>query len=99
MASPWYFPSLAEYAGILERAGMEVTFALLFDRPTPLEGGEDGLRSWVEMFAGHYLAQVPAGRRGEYLRRVEGAVRPALLRDGGWVADYRRLRVMGRKAE
>jgi trans-aconitate methyltransferase len=97
VASPWYFPSLAEYAGVLEGAGLEATFALLFDRPTPLEGGEDGLRAWVEMFGGHYLAQVPAGRREEYLRQVEDAARPALFRDGLWTADYRRLRVTARR--
>ena len=94
VASPWYFPSLAEYAGVLERVGLEVTFALLFDRPTPLEGGETGLWAWAEMFGGHYLARVPAGRREEYLRRVEDEVRPALFRDGRWTADYRRLRVV-----
>lgn len=94
VASPWYFPSVAEYAGVLERAGLEVTFALLFDRPTSLEGGEDGLRAWVEMFGGYYLAQVPAERREKYLRRIEDEVRAALFRDGGWVADYRRLRVV-----
>ena len=46
------------------------------------------------MFGGHYLARVPRERRKEYLRRVEDAVRSALFRDGGWVADYRRLRVV-----
>lgn len=92
--SPWYYPSIAEYAGVLERAGLEVTFAILFDRPTPLEGGETGLRTWVEMFCGFYLARVPAERREEYLRHVEAETRPALFRDGGWTADYRRLRVI-----
>jgi trans-aconitate methyltransferase len=94
VASPWYFPSVAEYARVLERAGLEVTFALLFDRPTPLEGGEAGLRAWVEMFGGYYLTRVPRECREEYLRRVEDALRPALVRDGGWVADYHRLRVV-----
>jgi hypothetical protein len=35
--SPWYFPSLAEYAVLLEQGGLEVTYAVLFERPTPLE--------------------------------------------------------------
>ena len=41
---PWYYPGVGEYAPLLERAGLEVTDAFLFDRPTPLEG-EQGLRT------------------------------------------------------
>src|SRR5277367_806312 len=52
MPNPWYFPSLAEYAGLLEKHGFEVTFASLFDRPTPLEDGERGLQNFLEMFGG-----------------------------------------------
>ncbi|MBN9519029.1 methyltransferase domain-containing protein [bacterium] len=90
---PWYFPSVGEYAALLERYGLEVTFAALFDRPTPLDG-RDGLRRWVEMFGGAVLGRVPADRRDEFLARVEDGARPHLDRDGGWVADYRRLRVV-----
>ena len=48
--SPWFYPSIGEYAPMLESRGLQVTFAVLFDRPTPLEGGERGLRNWLEMF-------------------------------------------------
>lgn len=34
--NPWYFPSLSEYAALLERAGLEPISAHLFDRPTAL---------------------------------------------------------------
>jgi trans-aconitate 2-methyltransferase len=90
--SPWYFPGIAEYAVLLEQAGLEVTFASLFDRPTPLEG-EDGLRNWIEMFANAILLQVAEDRREEFLGRVERELRPVLYRDGRWSADYRRLRI------
>lgn len=93
VGSPWYYPSVGEYATVLERHGLEVTQAALFDRPTPLDG-PDGLRRWVEMFCGSFLARIPPGRRDEFLARVEDAARPHLYRDGGWVADYRRLRVV-----
>jgi hypothetical protein len=89
---------VAEYAGLLEAAGLEVTFATLFDRPTPLEG-EHGLRDWLKMFAGSVLAAVPAERRAEFLRAVENAARPELFRDGVWFADYRRLRVVAVRVE
>jgi trans-aconitate methyltransferase len=88
----WYYPGVGEYATLLEKAGLEVRFATLFDRPTPLEG-EDGLRDWLRMFVGAALDVVPEGRREEFLRAVEDAARPALFRDG-WFADYRRLRVV-----
>jgi trans-aconitate methyltransferase len=89
----WYFPGIAEYAGLLEAAGLEVRFAHLFDRPTPLEGAE-GLRNFVRMFANVALDSVPAARHDEFLAAVEAAARPTLFRDGVWSADYRRLRVV-----
>jgi trans-aconitate methyltransferase len=87
-----YFPSLSEYATLLEAGGLEVRSAVLFDRPTPL-AGTDGLRDWVKMFRGPTLESLPAERREEFLQAVEQAARPDLFRDGGWVADYRRLRM------
>src|SRR5262249_46008512 len=85
--NPWYFPGIGEYPSLLEAAGLEVTFALLFDRPTVLEG-EPGLRRWVEMFASWALSAVPAARREEFFRRVEERLRPTLYQDGTWYADY-----------
>jgi hypothetical protein len=77
----WYFPSLAEYARLLEGAGLEVRFASLFDRPTPLEG-PGGLRDWVAMFCRTALEAVPPERREEFLVAVEETARPALWHDG-----------------
>jgi hypothetical protein len=96
--TPWYFPALGEYAALLERHGLEVLGARLFDRPTALEG-EAGMRHWVEMFAPDLLDRVPGGQREAFLRWVEGRLRPALDRDGTWYADYRRLRVMARRID
>jgi trans-aconitate methyltransferase len=95
--NPWYYPSVAEYAGILERRGFEVTFATLFERPTPLEGGEHGLRNWVKMFGASMLENVLPERRDALFAAVEDHARPALFRDGGWTADYVRLRVVARR--
>jgi trans-aconitate methyltransferase len=94
---PWYYPSVGEYARLLEKHGLEVVYAVLFDRPTPLEG-EAGLRHWIEMFAHSVLNIVPEGQRTEFLRRVEEQLRPHLQRDGTWIADYRRLRVVARRS-
>lgn len=89
----WYFPSIGEYAGLLEANDFEVAGAWLFDRPTPLTG-ESGLRDWVAMFCPDAAGAVPLDRREPFFRRLEDAARPALFRDGGWLADYRRLRVV-----
>jgi hypothetical protein len=51
----------------------------------------------VAQFAGAYLNDVPPERRDEFLQAVEAAARPTLYRDGTWVADYRRLRVVARR--
>ena len=96
---PWYFPSLAEYAALLEQHGLEPRLMTLFDRPTTLEDGADGMAGWLRMFGHPWLAELPPERAEAVIARVEAAVRPQLWRedeaDGGrWVADYRRLRVV-----
>lgn len=95
--NPWYFPSVGEYSSLLERHGLEVTFAILFDRPTPLEDAGNGMRNWIKMFAGSFLAAVPPERHEEFIQNVEYLLRPKFFRDGRWIVDYRRLRVIARK--
>lgn len=89
----WFFPSVAEYAAMLEAAGLEVRFASLFDRPTPLQGA-DGLRDWMRMFCAEALQGLPEDRREGFLGAVEEAASATLFQTGGWVADYRRIRIL-----
>lgn len=96
-AHPWYYPTIAEYASLLEQAGLEVTLAALFDRPTPLDGGSAGLARWLEMFGAHWTAPLDPERRAAFVDAAECAAAPKLKRDGAWTADYRRLRVVARK--
>jgi trans-aconitate 2-methyltransferase len=95
--SPWYYPSVGEYASVLERHGLEVREAHLFDRPTPLEG-EDGMANWLRMFTGSYWRHLPPDRVDDALSQVVNHLRPALYRDGIWTVDYRRLRVVATKS-
>lgn len=92
--NPWYFPSIGEYSALLEKHGLEVRQAVLFDRPTPLEDGGRGLRAWMEMFGAALLRRVPKEKQEALLKEVEREARAALFRDGQWVLDYRRLRVV-----
>jgi trans-aconitate methyltransferase len=95
---PWYFPSVAEYAGLLEQHGLEVIDASLFDRPTPLEDGEHGLRNWLEMFGSSFLDKLSREERERAITTVEQEARAGLQRDGHWVMDYRRLRVVAKRS-
>jgi trans-aconitate methyltransferase len=94
---PWYYPSVAEYAGLLEKHRLEVTYAILFDRPTPLEDGERGLRNWLKMFGGSFLGQLSADQSETTVAAIEQEARSALWRDSQWVMDYRRLRIIAKK--
>jgi trans-aconitate methyltransferase len=95
--SPWFYPSIGEYAPMLEERGLTVTFAVLFDRPTPLEGGEHGLREWLEMFGMFAGDVLRLGQRDELISRIETLARPALFREGVWTVDYKRLRMIAVK--
>jgi len=90
---PWYYPGIAEYSSLLERNGFEVTYASLFERPTPLEG-EEGMQKWFEMFCGSLLSRLSPADRPACLAAIDADLRPTLYRDGQWTADYRRLRVV-----
>lgn len=95
--NPWYFPGIAEYAALLENAGLEVTFAQIIDRPTPLDDGENGLRTWIQMFASSFASRAPAGKEDAFVRTVEAMLKPGLFHKGVWEIDCRRLRFMARK--
>ncbi|TDE08094.1 class I SAM-dependent methyltransferase [Jiangella asiatica] len=86
-AWPWFFNSPAEYAAMLEDAGLEIRQLDFYDRPTKLTGA-DGLAKWLAMFAGAAIEDLPP----EALRRAEDLARPTLWHDEAWWADYRRLR-------
>jgi ubiquinone/menaquinone biosynthesis C-methylase UbiE len=91
--SPWYFPSLSEYATRLEANGFLVRAAWYFDLPTLLQG-DDGLQQWVLQFLPHHLDGLDEATRQAVLMDMEANARPTLWREGAWWADYRRLRVV-----
>ncbi len=93
----WYFPSIGEYASLLEQHGFAVQMALLFDRPTKLEEGEHGLRNWIQMFGDRIFANVSAEVKQQALESTEEKTRTQLFKDGNWFADYRRLRIVAYK--
>lgn len=94
--NPNYFPSIAEYGSLLEKQGFELTFATLFNRPTPLDG-EQGIINWLKMFRNSVLAAFTEDAQIRILANVEEQLRPSLYKNGTWFADYRRLRIVAIK--
>ncbi|MEO6725412.1 MAG: methyltransferase domain-containing protein, partial [Blastocatellia bacterium] len=90
-----YFPSIGQYTPLLEKHGIEVASAILFDRPTKLDGGEDGLENWIRMFRGPRLTALSEDEQREVIERVKHQLRDTQFKDGDWYADYRRLRITG----
>ncbi|MNC73605.1 hypothetical protein D3C75_1248340 [compost metagenome] len=71
--------------------------ALCFDRPTPLEGLEQGFQRWLNTFADGILSVLTPIERAEVLSSMEQKLKPTLYQDGRWVMDYRRIRVVAYK--
>ena len=95
--NPWYFPSISEYATLLEKQGFCVTYTELFDRPTPLNEGEKGLGNWLKMFANSLFAEIPVESHPALINKIEQKLRSKLFKDNCWFADYKRLRIVASK--
>jgi SAM-dependent methyltransferase len=94
--SPWYFPSMSAYSKILERNGIEVLSAALFDRPTFLEDGENGMKNWFEMFGDGLFSGTTEGEKEKLVTEAIDILRPTMYADRHqWTADYRRIRIVG----
>ncbi len=94
--NPWYFPSIREYSAVLEQAGLEVVYAHLRDRPTPL--GTAGLAGWLTMFGQRFFSDLSESEWADMVKATEAAASQLYQngdgQNGEWVADYRRLRVV-----
>jgi trans-aconitate methyltransferase len=88
---PWYFPSLGEYASLLEKHGFFVRSASHFERPTQLEPPDESMQDWLTMFGG---ALLNGSTSEELVDEIVGRLRPELFRAGRWEVDYVRLRVV-----
>ena len=91
--NPWYFPTVEEYTTVLENEDFSVTDALLFERPTPLEGGEEGMNRWLELFAKPLMKDLGVDQRSKVIGLVEEDLRADMFRNGIWIADYVRIRI------
>jgi trans-aconitate methyltransferase len=94
---PWYFPSLGEYTTLLEKRGFRIDYASHYDRETHLQDNENGIGDWLRMFGNSLFKDIAAGDLDNMLDEVQTALRPTHYRNGGWWADYKRLRIAATK--
>ena len=62
----FFFPTIGEYAPLLEEQGFRVDFALLFDRPT-VQQSPQGLENWIRTFVKEPFSQIPASLKDEII--------------------------------
>ncbi len=89
---PFFFPMVGEYAPLVEAAGLRVTHAFLFDRPSALTG-PDGMADWIRMFVRRPFEGMEPALEARIVAEAVDELRPEMLRDGTWYADYVRLRM------
>ena len=90
---PFYFPTISEYATLLENTGFRVKYAILFDRPTELKG-ENGLKDWINMFVKTPFSVVEAEQvKDEIIDKTVEVLRSDLYIANKWYADYVRIRM------
>ena len=90
---PFYFPTISEYAALLENTGFRVKYAVLFDRPTELKG-ENGLKDWINMFVKTPFSVIETEQmKEEIIDKVVEELRADLYIDNKWYADYVRIRM------
>ena len=95
---PQWYPSPQEFRGVYEAAGFTAVDARIIPRETELASG---IAEWVKTFRAGWLdaAQVPEADRDAVAAAIERRLEPKLRRpDGGWFADYVRLRFIMRKS-
>lgn len=87
----FYFPTIGQYAPMLENAGFRVEYAVLFDRPT-VQVGENGLADWIEMFVRKPFEGIDEKIKSEIIYEAVDNLRDKLYIDGKWIVDYVRIR-------
>ncbi len=88
----FYFPTVGEYAPLLEQHGLRVAFAALFERPTELKG-ENGLTDWMDMFLPQAFEGLDPSLAEKMKQEAAQELAPTLCQGGTWYADYVRIRI------
>ncbi|KAK9701911.1 hypothetical protein K7432_011510 [Basidiobolus ranarum] len=87
--SPWFFPTLEEYAQLLQSNGFRVERIELVPRITPLPTDVSG---WVKTFGGSFLSPFDEATQAEIVQEIMDFLRPVCYRNNEWSVMYVRLR-------
>ncbi|MDR0847234.1 MAG: methyltransferase domain-containing protein [Lactobacillales bacterium] len=95
----WFFPSVEQYAEMLEDAGLTIDKLYDFDRAVPLVGGADGLGDWIRQFYADEFEARTDEENERLLAEIAAKLKPELWNEAEqrWEADYRRLRIVAHK--
>ena len=88
----WYFPTIAQYTALLEKAGLQTVYARLFERPTE-QKGENGVEEWIRMFLKTPFEGMAENQKNEIIAETVNDLKPILYKNGKWYADYVRIRI------
>ena len=86
----FYFPTIGQYALMLEKAGFKTEYAALFDRPTP-QNGADGLANWIRMFVKKPFEGIGKELKEKIISDAVSRLRNRLYQNGCWIVDYVRI--------
>lgn len=92
----FYFPTIGEYAPILERHRFRLEYATLFDRPTE-QKTEQGLEDWIKMFIKKPFEGIGEDLKNKIIQETVEELKNILYKDGKWYIDYVRIRIKARK--
>lgn len=92
----FYFPTIGQYSPLLEKYGLRVEYAVLFDRPTP-QKTENGLEDWVKMFVRKPFENIDSDTEKEIIEEVVIDLKDELYIKDTWFIDYVRIRIKARK--
>ena len=90
----FYFPTIGEYSPMLEKYGLKVEYAILFDRPTKQNGD---VVDWINMFVTKPFENIDDSLRKEIQNEVRENLKDTLYIDNNWYIDYVRIRIRARK--
>jgi ubiquinone/menaquinone biosynthesis C-methylase UbiE len=95
--SHYFYPTAAEYTKLLHNAGFLIEYIREYERPTPLNGGANGLRNFVCQFLADDLAKISSKAQDAIFAEMEADLKPTLWNGARWIADYTRLQVIAHK--
>ncbi len=85
----FYFPTVGEYAPLLEKHGFRVEYALFFDRFTEQKGD---IADWIEMFVQKPFEGMDKALKSEIVNEAVSDC-PELYVNGKYYVDYVRIRM------